>query len=72
MTENKKHPIKEEWTEYYQMLEAIRRSGITNMYGAAPYLEEFCPELNEDEAVEILINWMRNYDELNKKYNWQN
>ena len=65
------HPIREEWEEYYQMLEAIRKSGITNMFGAAPYLREFCPELSRDEANQILGNWMRNYDELNKRYNWQ-
>ena len=42
--DNEKYPIKEEWEQYYQMLEAIRKSGVTNMFGAAPYLREFCPE----------------------------
>ncbi len=69
--ENEKYPIKEEWEPYYQMLEAIRKSGITNMFGAAPYLKELCPELSRDEAKEILCNWMSNYNELNKKYGWQ-
>jgi hypothetical protein len=41
------------------------------MFGAAPYLKEFCPELSRAEANEILCNWISNYDELNKKYNWQ-
>ena len=41
------------------------------MFGAAPYLREFYPELSREEAREILCNWMANYDELNKKYNWQ-
>lgn len=71
MFNNEGHPIKEEWTEYYCMLEAIRKSGVTNMFGAGPYLREFAPELSRDEANQILSNWMRNYDELNKKYNWQ-
>lgn len=66
-----KYPIKEEWEEYYKVLEGIRRLGITNMWGAAPYLKEFCPELSEKESSEILVNWISNYDELNKKYNWQ-
>lgn len=69
--ENEKYPIKEEWEAYYEVLEAIRKSGITNMFGAAPYLREFCPELSREEANKILCNWMRNYDELNKRYNWQ-
>lgn len=64
-------PIKEEWESYYNILEAIRKSGVTNMFGATPYLREFCPELSREEAKEILGNWMANYDELNKKYNWQ-
>ena len=64
-------PIKEEWEDYYQMLENIRQSGITNMFGASPLLKEFCPELSLKEAQAILVNWMRNYDELNKRYNWQ-
>ena len=71
MFDNTKYPIKEEWDKYYQVLEAIRRSGVTNMFGATPYLQEFCPELSGEEAREILCNWMSNYDELNKKYNWQ-
>ena len=68
---NEKYPIKEEWEHYYQMLEAIRKSGVTNMFGAAPYLREFYPELSRQESNEILCNWMTNYDELNKKYCWQ-
>lgn len=64
-------PIKEEWKDYYQMLENIRQSGITNMFGAAPYLKEFCPELSQEEAKEILCNWMCNYDELSEKYGWR-
>jgi Cdc6-like AAA superfamily ATPase len=46
---------------YWNYLEKLRRSGIINMYGAAPYLaEEF--GLNLDEAKNILIDWMKNYD----------
>lgn len=46
---------------YWIFLENLRRSGVTNMYGAAPYLmEEF--GLCKQEAVEILKDWLRNYD----------
>lgn len=46
--------------KYDLYLEALRRSGITNMYGAAPYLEaEF--GCTKSEACEILIDWMKNY-----------
>ena len=70
MNENN-NPIREEWEQYYKVLEAIRESGITNMFGAAPYLKEYCPELSHKEAQAILVNWMRNYNELNKKYGWR-
>ena len=71
MSDKNNNPIREEWEQYYNVLEAIRESGITNMFGSAPYLREFCPELSRAEANQILCNWMSNYDELNKKYNWQ-
>ena len=66
------NPIREDWEQYYKVLEAIRESGVTNMFGAAPYLKEFCPELSHKEAQAILVNWMRNYNELCKLYGWRN
>jgi hypothetical protein len=69
--ENEKYPVKEEWEAYYTILERIRQSGITNMFGAAPYLKEFCPELSHPEAKEILCNWIHNYSELNERFGWQ-
>jgi hypothetical protein len=41
------------------------------MWGAAPYLKEFCPELSIEESNNILCNWITNYDELNKKYGFR-
>ncbi len=70
--ENEKYPIKEEWEEYYKTLEAIRRTGVVNMFGATPYLKACYGMLKEDEAKEILCNWMHNYDKLNEKYGWRN
>ena len=47
--------------EYWIYLENLRRSGITNMFGAAPYLmREF--GLDQKEAVKILVDWMNNYN----------
>lgn len=70
-TNENKYPIREEWEEYYKVLEGIRRTGVCNMFGAAPYLKEFCPELSEKLAQAILINWMQNYDTLKQQYGWQ-
>lgn len=47
--------------KYWIYLENLRRSGIVNMYGATPYLEnEF--GLSHSEARSVLADWMRNYN----------
>ena len=46
--------------KYWLFLEELRRSGVVNMYGAAPYLQEAF-YISRNEAVEILIDWMENY-----------
>ena len=65
-----KYPIKEEWNNYYETLEVIRKSGITNMFGSAPYLAEYC-NIDLELAKDILCSWIDNYDELNKKLSWR-
>lgn len=69
--ENNKYPIRDDWDEYYKVLEGIRRTGVCNMFGAAEYLKEFCPELTTTQASEILMNWITNYNTLNQRYGWQ-
>ena len=71
MSNTEKYPIREEWEEYYKVLEGIRRTGACNMWGASIYLKEFCPELSEQLSQAILVNWINNYDALNKKFGWQ-
>lgn len=63
--------IKNEWETYYKQLENIRQSGITNMYEAQPYLQGLNPGMSSKEAIDILRNWMNNYDELSEKYAWR-
>lgn len=47
--------------KYYIYLEMLRRTGVTNMFGATPYLmEEF--DLTKTEAIKILSSWMNNYN----------
>lgn len=46
---------------YWIYLEKLRRSGVTNMYGAAPYLEAVFG-ISHREAVSILSDWMKNYN----------
>ena len=47
-----------ETERHYKFLDELRESGITNMYGAAPFLEDEFPELNKQEAQTILGAWM--------------
>ena len=63
--------IREDWEEYYKTLEAIRRTGVCNMFGAGTYLKECYPSLSENDANGILANWMHNYGALSEKYGWQ-
>ena len=45
----------------FTYLEGLRQSGVTNMFGAGPYLErEF--NLNRHEAKEVLMSWMKSYE----------
>lgn len=47
--------------KYWLYLEELRRSGETNMYGAAPYLVRAFG-VSHKEAVSILAEWMRCYN----------
>lgn len=55
---------------YFNYLEDLRKSGVTNMFGATPYLEAEFEELSHAEAVEILKEWMKNYNELSIRLGW--
>lgn len=47
--------------KYWIYLENLRKSGVTNMFGATPYLmNEF--GLDKKEAIKILSDWMKNYN----------
>lgn len=47
--------------KYWIFLEKLRRSGITNMYAATPFLEKHFG-IGFDEAQDILFDWMENYN----------
>ena len=50
----------EQMQEYFEYLEELRDSGVTNMFGAAPYLQrEF--NLSSKEARDILLKWMASF-----------
>ena len=43
---------------YFKFLDDLRESGVTNMFGAASYLEVAFPELTKLEAKTLLIEWI--------------
>ena len=48
--------------KYFKYLDRLRRAGVTNMFGAAPYLqEEF--GLDSKEARDVLLKWMDTFQE---------
>ena len=55
---------KNECRKYFDYLEQLRQSGETNMYGAAPYLQEEFPELRyaPERAREILLAWFSTFE----------
>lgn len=47
--------------KYWIYLENLRKSGITNMWGASPYLaKEF--GISIETANDILVDWIKNYN----------
>lgn len=43
---------------FYEFLDDLRDSGVTNMFGAAPYLQrEF--GLDRNKAKDVLLAWMK-------------
>ena len=50
---------------YFAYLDALRDSGVTNMFGAAPYLQNEFPQLTRAEARAVLLEWMESFTERN-------
>jgi hypothetical protein len=51
---------------YFEYLDKLRESGVTNMFGAAPYLAEAF-SLTKPEARTILGEWMKTFTERHSK-----
>lgn len=48
--------------EVFEYLDALRQSGVTNMFGAAPYVEkEF--GLGRNAARKLVVAWMDTFNE---------
>ena len=51
--------------EVLEFLNMLRDSGATNMFGAAPYIEEEF-DLNSKESKSLLMLWMANFNDEGK------
>ena len=53
--------------EHLDFLDQLRESGVTNMFGAAPHLQDAFPdELNKQDARQVLLYWMETFSERHK------
>lgn len=51
--------------EHLTYLDTLRESGVTNMFGAAPYIMSEFPDVSRKQALEILQYWMDTFGDRN-------
>jgi hypothetical protein len=54
--------MKPDQSEVNLYLDGLRASGVTNMFGAGPYVEEYFG-VKRHEAREYVITWMQTFSE---------
>jgi len=52
----------ESWNKYFDFLDDLRDSGITNMFGASDYLRETFG-VDHKDAIVILTLWMKTFSQ---------
>ena len=55
--------IKTKWLDY---LDALRESGVTNMFGAASFLVDAFG-MKANDARKVLVYWMETFSERHRK-----
>lgn len=51
--------------EVFEFLDDLRESGVTNMFGAAPYISSTYPFISKASARHLLTEWMETFSERN-------
>jgi|GEM_PF-3820152 len=46
---------------YFDFLDNLRESGLTNMYASGPPLREAFPELDKAQAREVFFEWVTHW-----------
>ena len=49
--------------DHLELLDDLRESGVTNMFGAGPYVQEAFPELTKTQSGCVLLYWMGTFSE---------
>lgn len=49
--------------QVFSFLDALQRTGVTNMFGATPYIQDEFSELSKKESMDLLGRWMDTYDD---------
>ena len=49
--------------EVFGFLDELRKSGVTNMFGAVPFILERFPNIQRQEASQLLGKWMKTFGE---------
>ena len=60
----------EKYYKYFDWIEKLRQSGVTNMYGAVPYIQDHFL-ITDEEATVLLVYWMNHYNDLFEKRGWK-
>ncbi len=57
----------DEKDDIFQYLFDLQESGITNMFGAGPYVEREFPHLDKKEVRDVVLEWMKNYETIHAR-----
>jgi len=57
-------PYIDENEQAFRYLFSLQESGITNMFGAVPYLQRNQNPISKQDAQALLMYWMKNYQEI--------
>jgi len=50
------------WETYFEYLDRLRESGVTNMFGSVPYIQNQF-DVSESQAKRIFKAWWETFDE---------
>ena len=50
----------------FKYLDALRNSGITNMFGSVPYVRAVF-DVSQSEGIKLVAEWMETFDQRNKE-----